>query len=102
MQRRRAVFDRFAAAAVGRSACRRVEVMNFFLPLPTRSLRRGRRIDVALNAPCEATGAPVFAAHAMVHEEESVGVVLVLHSAQPQIVGAPEGALPACLEIVGL
>src|SRR5260370_503979 len=45
--------------------------------------------------------APVFAADAVVDEEEAGGIVFVLDRAEPRIIFAPKGVLPIRLEEVG-
>src|SRR5271155_4137515 len=63
--------------------------------------RRRRRGIPSLDAG-KSVGVPVFAADAMVEEEETVGIVFVLHRAKACVVLPPEGVLPVRLEEVGL
>jgi hypothetical protein len=50
----------------------------------------------------EAIGAPVFAADAVMDEEQTGGIVLGFHSAQPRIIRPPEGDLPVAFEKIAL
>src|SRR5205809_651031 len=50
----------------------------------------------------ESVGAPVFAADAVVHEEEAIRIVFVLDRAQLRVIPAPERLLPARIEVVAL
>src|SRR6516225_2192462 len=52
--------------------------------------------------PGESVGAPVLAAHAVMEEEEAVGVVFLLNALKAPVVVAPEGVLPVRLEVVRL
>src|SRR6185369_17351560 len=60
--------------------------------LPSSTGRLGR----------EPIRAPSLAAHAVVHEEQTAGVVLVFHRQQPGIVRSPERTLPVRLEEIAL
>src|SRR5208283_2293409 len=51
--------------------------------------------------PREPVRAPVFAADAVMEEEEALGIVFVLYRAKPRVIFAPEGVLPIRLEKVG-
>ena len=48
----------------------------------------------ALGQLRKAIGAPAFAAHPVMHGEEAVGIVLMLHGKQPRIIRAPKGLSP--------
>ena len=50
---------------------------------------------------CEPVRAPVFAADAVMEEEEAIRIVFVLDRAKPRVVLAPEGVLPVRLEEIG-
>src|SRR5271170_7977305 len=52
--------------------------------------------------PREAVRAPALAAHPVMEEEETFGIVFVLDRAKACVVLAPEGVLPVRLEEVGL
>src|SRR6516164_8178774 len=58
--------------------------------------------SLALDEPREAVGAPFFAAHAVMHEEETTRVVLPLDAQQPRIVRSPIRFLPIALEEAAL
>jgi hypothetical protein len=55
-----------------------------------------------LGATCKAVGAPVFAAHTVMNEEEPVGIVFPLDDLQARIVLSPVIPLPGAIEVVTL
>src|SRR5262245_26405698 len=60
-----------------------------------------KRMSTPLAQPGESIPTPILAADAVVDKEQALGIVVVLHLPQPLVVGAPEGASPIGLEVVG-
>src|SRR5690242_5472015 len=52
--------------------------------------------------PGKAVAAPLFRADSVVHDEESIGIVLSLHVEQTRVVVAPIRVLPPLLEVIAL
>src|SRR5262249_33689363 len=69
-----------------------------------------RRVDIRiilqtdgrLGGPSEAVAAPVFAAHAVTNEKQTVGIVLLLDREQLRVVESPVRSLPIREEVVTL
>src|ERR1700722_18818971 len=50
----------------------------------------------------ESVSTPVFAAHSVVHKEESVGIIFLFGAQQSRVIGTPERLLPFVFEKVAL
>src|SRR5581483_11100284 len=68
----------------------------------TRSIvrSRSRRASPPRLQPRESVGAPFFGTDAVVHDEQSVGIVFFLDPGEPGIVASPVGLLEALFEVI--
>src|SRR6266536_6606984 len=57
---------------------------------------------MAFSQAREPISTPLFAANALVDEEEAGGIVLLFHSRQPRIIRSPERLRPGTLEEIAL
>src|SRR5277367_5836513 len=75
---------------------------NDWIERPGVTVMRASQVPPSSVHPRKSVRAPVFAADAVMEEEEAFGIVFVLDRPQPRVILAPERILPVWLEKVGL